>query len=83
MSTKAVGSPSKRIICTGGAAQIKACQKIIRDNTRDIFFVALRLLNNKCLIVDDESANFVQGPMVRQGNKMRLLRLAQGPEPRP
>ena len=57
-----------------GPLQIGGCRAIIRANLSDISFVLIRLLNNRCLSVDEEFANLIGCSTARA---MKTLRLCQ------
>ncbi len=52
-----------------GPCQVRGCRAIIRANLADISFVLIHLLNNRCLIVQEESANLI-GSLTAAAMKM-------------
>ena len=60
-----------------GPDQIRGCQAIIRANLSDISFVLIHLLNNRCLIKDEESARLMG---CSRATAMKMLRLCRKPQ---
>lgn len=61
-----------------GHRQIRGCRAIIRANLSDISFVLIHLLNNRCLIVQEESGNLTG---CSTATAMRMLRPCRKPTP--
>lgn len=57
-----------------GPTQIRGCRAIIRTNLSDISFVLLRLLNNRCLVVEEEFANLMECSLASAMKKLGLSR---------
>jgi len=56
-----------------GPRQIRGCRAIIRANLSDISFVLIRLLNNRCLVVEKDLANLMGCSNATAMKKLRLL----------
>ena len=55
-----------------GPRQIRGCRTIIRANLSDISFVLVHLLNNRCLIVEEEFANLMDCSIATALKKLGL-----------
>jgi len=57
-----------------GPRQIRGCRAIIQANLSDISFVLIHLLNNRCLIEEEEFANLIGCSRATAMRRLRLLR---------